>query len=340
MVLEQCASETVAAGTPGLIQPRPIIDRLFPVAVAVQRRAQLITVGSGAVEWPVTISSITAGWAATETGYVAGLTEYATIDRALKPEQTLGIHMRATRKAIFPGTGNGTGAPPSASFPARRPMASPRPPLRRLRSTIRRAFTQGVISRNATTEGDLRLLGRKAERKESPTKAEMLGLLDVSRAVLGPGGVVRYLRPLVCMAVFTGMRHGELRALQWEDVDLGGRMVAVRPGADQFRRTGDPESRAAFRDILLAPLVVTDLEKRNLASPGRNPSPLGFIGNRGRLVQPACIQQACARLQKRLPGGDEGVGGSAGFCPRGFAPSLIPTTSAGLRRGPSPDDFW
>lgn len=101
MALEQRAGETVAAGTPDPIQTRPIIDRLFPASVAAQMGAQLITVGSGAIEWPVTTSAVTAGWAATETGNVAGPTEYTTVDKALKPEQTLGIHMRVTRKALL-----------------------------------------------------------------------------------------------------------------------------------------------------------------------------------------------------------------------------------------------
>jgi len=101
MALEQRAGETVAAGTPDPIQTRPIIDRLFPQSVAAQMGAQMIQIGSGAVEWPVTTSAVTAGWAATETGNVAGPTEYTTVDRALKPEHNLGIHMRITRKALL-----------------------------------------------------------------------------------------------------------------------------------------------------------------------------------------------------------------------------------------------
>ena len=59
MALEQRAGETVAAGTPDPIQTRPIIDRLFPASVAAQVGAQMIQIGSGAVEWPVTTSAVT-----------------------------------------------------------------------------------------------------------------------------------------------------------------------------------------------------------------------------------------------------------------------------------------
>lgn len=101
MALEQRAGETIAAGTPDPMQTRPIIDRLFPASVAAQMGAQMIQIGSGAVEWPVTTSAVSAGWADGETANGAGPTAYATTDRALKPEHNLGIHMRITRKTLL-----------------------------------------------------------------------------------------------------------------------------------------------------------------------------------------------------------------------------------------------
>lgn len=101
MALEVRAGETIASGTPDPVQTRPIIDRLFPSSVAAKMGAQLIQIGSGVVEWPVTTSSVTAGWANGELADVAGPTAYATTDKALKPEQTLGIHMRISRKAML-----------------------------------------------------------------------------------------------------------------------------------------------------------------------------------------------------------------------------------------------
>lgn len=101
LALEQRAGETIASGTPDPIQTRPIIDRLFPASVAAQMGAQLITIDSGAIEWPVTTSSVTAGWADGELANVAGPTTFATTDRALKPEQNLGIQLRVSRKAML-----------------------------------------------------------------------------------------------------------------------------------------------------------------------------------------------------------------------------------------------
>jgi len=101
MALEQRAGETIASGTPDPLQTRPIIDRLMPNSVAAQMGAQMISIGSGAVEWPVVTSAVTAGWAATELGNVAGPTTFATADKALKPEHNLGITMHISRKALL-----------------------------------------------------------------------------------------------------------------------------------------------------------------------------------------------------------------------------------------------
>lgn len=98
--LEVRAGETVASGTPDPISTRPIIDRLFPQSVAGAMGGQMIAIDSGAVEWPLFTSNVSAGWQATETGNVAGPTVYATTDKAMKPDYTLGITMKVTRRAL------------------------------------------------------------------------------------------------------------------------------------------------------------------------------------------------------------------------------------------------
>ena len=99
--LETRAGETIASGTPSPISTRPIIDRLFPDSVASRMGAAMISIDSGSVEWPVTTSAVAAGWQATETGAVAGPTTYATTDKALAPNSTLGVQMKITRKTLL-----------------------------------------------------------------------------------------------------------------------------------------------------------------------------------------------------------------------------------------------
>ena len=98
--LEVRAGETIASGVPDPVGTRPIIDRLFPNSVAGAMGARMVNVGSGQVEYPVTTSSVSAGWAGSETGNVPGPTKYTTVDRPLKPNQTLGVQMSITRRAM------------------------------------------------------------------------------------------------------------------------------------------------------------------------------------------------------------------------------------------------
>ena len=92
---------TVAATLPNPLQTRPIIDRLFPDSVAAKMGAQMITIDSGLTEWPVVNSAVAAGWATTESGNVAGPTAYTTTDKALAPNNNLGIQMRISRRALL-----------------------------------------------------------------------------------------------------------------------------------------------------------------------------------------------------------------------------------------------
>jgi HK97 family phage major capsid protein len=98
--LEKRAGETIASGTPNPMQTMPIIDRIFADSAAVKMGASMINIGQGDVEYPVTTSAVAAGWASSETGNVAGPTAYATTDRPLAPNNTLGIQMKLTRKSL------------------------------------------------------------------------------------------------------------------------------------------------------------------------------------------------------------------------------------------------
>ncbi|PWB83150.1 MAG: phage major capsid protein [Methylocystaceae bacterium] len=98
--LEKRAGETIASGTPNPFRMAPIIDRLFAESVATRVGAQIITIDSGEAEYPVATSAVSAAWAATETGAVGSPSAYQTTDRPLKPNSTLGVQMKLTRKSL------------------------------------------------------------------------------------------------------------------------------------------------------------------------------------------------------------------------------------------------
>ena len=93
----------------GVVDPkvtRPIFDRLFPNSVASRLGVQSVQIPQGNVEYPVATQGAVAGWAATEGGNVPNANAFQTSETVLSPNQTLGAHMRITRKAVKQ-TGNG-----------------------------------------------------------------------------------------------------------------------------------------------------------------------------------------------------------------------------------------
>lgn len=98
--LEIRAGETVAANTPNPIRTAPIIERLFANSVATSMGVQMVNVGVGEMEYPVATSGVVAAWANGEGGNVAGAVPYETVDRPLKPDHSLGIQMKLTRKTL------------------------------------------------------------------------------------------------------------------------------------------------------------------------------------------------------------------------------------------------
>jgi integrase len=104
----------------------------------------------------------------------------------------------------------------------------------------------------------------KAERpRPTPRPHRVLGqseIADLLRACLP-----RY-RPLLATALYTGMRLSELLALTWADVDFEARLVRVRAQLSRAHlgapaRRVPPKTRAAVRDIPLAPQLATILAR-------------------------------------------------------------------------------
>ena len=91
---------TVSGGTPSPMQTMPIVDRLFAATTAARMGAAIINIPQGEREYPVVSSSIAAGWAATEAGNVPLAPAFTTNDVGLAPDNTFGVQLRVTRKAL------------------------------------------------------------------------------------------------------------------------------------------------------------------------------------------------------------------------------------------------
>ncbi|MEO1318345.1 MAG: phage major capsid protein [Pseudomonadota bacterium] len=99
-LIETRAGETVAAGTPDPIAVQPVIDRLFADSVASRMGVRTVNIPQGGQDYPIVTSAVAAGWGDGELADVAGPTAFATSDTSLRPDQTLGVQMEISRKAM------------------------------------------------------------------------------------------------------------------------------------------------------------------------------------------------------------------------------------------------
>ncbi len=65
--------------------------------------------------------------------------------------------------------------------------------------------------------------------------------------------------------VIGGLRRGELRALQWDDVDLANGLIRVERSMSSHGETGEPKSRAGRRGVPIVAALRDLLVEHKLA---------------------------------------------------------------------------
>lgn len=121
--------------------------------------------------------------------------------------------------------------------------------------------------------------------------------IDTTEDAAGRAPDLRWLPPLVQVAVSTGLRRGELCALHWQDVDLTGRALHVRH-RDGFRTKGNAERRVPLRgDALQA------LQELQPAPDAIGPV---FIDRRGKSLRPDRVTKRFKDMA-RVAGLDERI---------------------------------
>jgi len=116
----------------------------------------------------------------------------------------------------------------------------------------------------------------KLDRTERPPvwrrEQRVLSTSEIARVLeVAPA---RY-RTLLAVAIFTGLRQGELLALRWEDIDLSEQVIHVRSALDRSGRHVEPKTRSARRDVVLLPALVDLLEVHRMES--RFPAPNDYV---------------------------------------------------------------
>lgn len=77
------------------------------------------------------------------------------------------------------------------------------------------------------------------------------------------------LEVLLIVALTTGLRHGELRALRWQDIDLDKKELHVRHAAINLQGYGvvesEPKTKSSKRNIMMHAFVVEVLKSHRIA---------------------------------------------------------------------------
>jgi integrase len=127
-----------------------------------------------------------------------------------------------------------------------------------LGKALRDAETDGLVTKNVC----------KLQRAPKVPESEMVIVRDL------PGFLTKLqgsrLRIPAMVAIFTGMRLGEVLALRWNRTDLEAKVIQVREALEQTRAYGTrfkaPKSRAGRRDITLPDILVDALREHRKAA--------------------------------------------------------------------------
>ena len=119
-------------------------------------------------------------------------------------------------------------------------------------------------------------------------------------------------RRLICTAVFTGLRLGELLGLRWDDLDLEARTATVRRTAQYLGPDGvklrAPKTARSRRTISLSPSTVALLREHRVAQnerrlrlgPAYEDQGMVFAAPDGKLVAPYAVSGSFRRLASAL----------------------------------------
>ena len=133
---------------------------------------------------------------------------------------------------------------------------------------LNHAMDTGLVAQNVLAGGrkkrgntGARHKERLEEGRQYPGPAEIRAMIEAAPNL--------HWRALIVTAAFTGLRSSELRGLTWANVDFDKGVVKVRQRLDRWNQAGSPKSAAGWRDVPMAPLVMSTLKEWRLACPRR-----------------------------------------------------------------------
>jgi integrase len=122
-----------------------------------------------------------------------------------------------------------------------------------LRAIYRRAHQRNEVAINPTLKLVLPVVRGERERVAAPT--EIAPLLDALQPLD---------RAIFAVALYAGLRLGELQALQWADIDLDNNLIHVRQGWDRQSGFIEPKSRSGVRRVPITSTLRRELVAHRL----------------------------------------------------------------------------
>ncbi len=151
--------------------------------------------------------------------------------------------------------------------------------VRNVRAVLSRALSAAVENQIVATNVVMATKGVKLERKEKRalTEDEVRVFLD---AIKG-----HRFEALWIVQSFTGLRHGEVLALRWKDLDLTNEKPRLRVENTLYRgQLQQPKTKSSRRNIALAPTVVNALTAHRNGQEDAPPSGLVFRSTTGNYL--------------------------------------------------------
>jgi integrase len=156
-----------------------------------------------------------------------------------------------------------------------------------LRVIYRRAFARSEVAINPTS--GLELPAARGRRQRIADPAEAAALIEALRPEE---------RALWALALYSGLRRGELWALHWEDVDLEAGVIHVKRSWDTHEGEIEPKSGAGTRRVPIASVLRSHLVEQKLRNGGR-PENRVLADQENRLPQAATQTMKAKRRWKK-----------------------------------------
>lgn len=175
------------------------------------------------------------------------------------------------------------------------------------------AQERGLVVRNAVKEMKGKRGGAE-NRQEKRQKGRLKVGVDIPdreeiKALIN--SLTSHWRPLILIAIFTGLRASELRGVRWGDVDFERKLLRVHQRADRFNSIGRPKSITGERTVPLSPLALNTLREWKLVCPKRD------SGKRDEANNPVMV------LDLVFPNGRGNVETLGNILKRGLHPAWI-----------------